>query len=725
MVNSLNTVDSEVDSTGSTDDPLEAFTDWANEPKVTDLKLDYEDARSDHSTQVSKIDYWLDALKIEGHAKHKKVVGKSAIVPKLIRKQAEWRYASLSEPFLSTDDVFNTAPVTYEDKKAAIQNGLVLNNQFNTKIQKVKFFDEYVRTCVDEGTVIVRVGWDFQEGEVEVPNFVPVPIEDPLAAQDMMNAMLLVQQDPEAAQQQIPEAMVEDVQASIEAGVPTELVQDGLKVEIQTIKNQPSIEVCNYNNVIIDPTCLGDLEKAGFIIYSYETSLAELERKGSYKNLDEINIENNTILGEPDHAGPEDNSFNFSDKPRKKFVAYEYWGFWDINNSGMVEPIKATWVGSTMIELIRNPFPDGKLPFVSVQYLPVRKSIYGEPDGELIEDNQQIIGAVTRGMIDIMARSANGQEGYAKGALDITNKRKRDRGDDYEFNPGTDPRTTFHMSTFPEIPQSAGLMLQLQNNEAESISGVKAFSQAGITGQALGDNATGIRSALDATAKRELGILRRLAQGVMQIGRKITSMNGEFLSEEEVIRITNEEFVVIKRDDLDGDIDISLSISTAEADNDKASELSFMLQTMGPNSDPELAIMIQAEIARLRKMPGLAKKLDDWQPAPPDPIEVQKAELEVELLRAQIANENAKANENNANANLDNAKARTEGSNADKTDLDYIEQESGVNQERELQKAGAQARANMGLEAVKHRFNMREKGADVALEQLKSVATSK
>jgi len=674
----------------------EIFTNWANEPKVSDLKQDYEEARSDHATQVSKIDYWLDSLNVEGHARPKKVTGKSQVQPKLIRKQAEWRYASLSEPFLSTDDVFNAEPVTFEDKKAAIQNGLVLNNQFNTKIQKVKFFDEYVRACVDEGTVIVRVGWDFTEGEVEVPNFVPVPIEDPAAAQAMMQAIAAIQQDPAAAEQ-LPEAMMEDIEASIEAGVPTEMIQDGLKVVMETIKNQPSVEVCNYNNVIIDPTCLGDLEKANFVIYSFETSLSELERDGKYKNLDYINIENNTILGEPDHAGPEDNSFNFTDKPRKKFVAYEYWGFWDINGEGLVEPIKATWVGSTMIELIRNPFPDGKLPFVSVQYLPVRKSIYGEPDGELIEDNQKIIGAVTRGMIDIMARSANGQEGYAKGTLDITNRRKRDRGDDYEFNPGTDPRAAFHMSTYPEIPNSAGLMLQLQNNEAESISGVKAFSQGGITGQALGENATGIRSAMDAVSKRELGILRRLAEGVKQIGRKITSMNSEFLSDEEIIRITNEEFVPVKRDDLDGDIDISLSISTAEADNDKAKELAFMLQTMGPNADPEMAFMIQAEIARLRNMPELAKKLDNWQPPPPDPLEVAKAELEVELLRAQIQNELAKANENNANANLDNAKARTESSNADKTDLDFVEQESGVTQERDLEKVGEQSRAQAQL----------------------------
>ncbi len=94
--------------------------------------------------------------------------GRSKLVPKLVRKQAEWRYAALSEPFLSTDDLFNTAPATFEDKASAEQNGLVLNYQINCRIDKVKFIDEYVRTAVDEGTVVVRVGWEVEEDNRKV-----------------------------------------------------------------------------------------------------------------------------------------------------------------------------------------------------------------------------------------------------------------------------------------------------------------------------------------------------------------------------------------------------------------------------------------------------------------------------------------------------------------------------------------------------------------------------
>ena len=718
-------IDETQDIIPGTDSEEKKFTDWTNPPSVRNLKQDLSDAKPEHDSHVTKVNGWLDNLNITGSAKIEKKKGRSSMVPKLIRKQAEWRYASLSEPFLSTDDVFNTDPITAEDKEASVQNGLVLNNQFNTKIDKVAFIDEYVRAAVDEGTVVCRTGWNYEDEqiEVEVDDFTYEASNDPALREEHFRLAQLLEQSPFGFYQTTPPEMQEAHKRSMIAKVPMAPVHIGshIETEIKIIQNHPTVEVCNYNNLVIDPSCNGDLSKAKFIIYSFETSISELKKDKkakNYKNLDQVKISNsNSPLTEPDFDSGEISSFNFSDEPRKKFVAHEYWGFWDIEDDGTVEPIVATWVGDTMIRLEENPFPDQELPFVSVQYLPVRKSIYGEPDGELLEDNQKIIGAVTRGMIDIMGRSANGQQGTRKDALDVTNKRKFDRGLDYEFNSQVDPKHAFHMHTYPEIPRSAHEMLQMQNAEAESLTGVKAFSQ-GITGNALGDSVGGIKSAMDATAKRELGILRRLAEGVKQIGRKFISMNAEFLSEEETIRITNDEFVTIRRDDLAGKIDVTLTISTAEADNDKARELAFMIQTLGPSADQGIVRIIQADIARLRKMPALAKKIEEYEPQP-DPLMIEKQKLEIELLKAQIYNETAKGNENNANANLDNAKAQTEGSKArhlnstaDKSDLDFVEQETGTTQERDLQKAGAQADANKELEAVKHIFNMREKAND-------------
>lgn len=684
------------------------LTDWKKEPTVADLKIDLEESRSHHADQVGKIEEWLDNLHGTGKAKVNAGKNNSSIVPKLIRKQAEWRYPALSEPFLSTSNLFNVKPVTWEDKKAALQNGLILNSQFNTQLDKVNFIDEYVRTAVDEGTVILRTGWDYQEEEytVEVPD-VEYFFNDELAPTHEHLATLKAE-NPDAYSSISPE-MQQAHEMAVEYGRPVEAVIKGVKPEKRTrvLVNKPTVEVCDFRNVVIDPTCKGDIDKAGFVIYSFESSLSELKRDGKYHNLEHINLETNSILGTPDHTSDSGTkNFNFADKARKKFVVHEYWGFRDIDDSGVVQPIVAAWVGDVLIRMELNPYPDQKLPFIVVPYLPVRKSTHGEPDGALLEDNQKIIGAVTRGMIDIMGKSANGQTGMRKDMLDVANKRKFEKGLDYEFNANVDPSMGVYMHKYPEIPQSAQFMLQMQNMEAESLTGVRAFYQ-GIHSSSLGEVATGIRGALDAASKREMAILRRLSTGIIKLGRKIIAMNQAWLSEEEVIRITEEEFVPVRRDDLAGNIDLELSISTAEEDNNKAQELAFMLQTMGNNMNPDMSRLILADIARLRKMPDLAKQIEEYQPQP-DPLAEKQAQLQVALMEAELQEKQSVIQLNMAKIDTERAKAENLRSDADLKDLKFVEQESGVEQERDLQKQGAQAAAQARTKILDHQLRQRE-----------------
>ena len=705
----------------------QSLTNWKNPPKLGDLKKDLLDAKPAHDTQKALVKTWLDNLNVEGNAKVKTAKGNSSIVPKLIRKQAEWRYPALSDPFLSTDDIFNVYPVSWEDKKAATQNQMLLNHQFNNKIDKVQFIDDYVRTAVDEGTVIVRVGWEFEEEEY-VADFPEVqyqinPEMGPMHEQ--LEQMRI--ESPATYELDVPEEMRTAHEMTMEQGVPVEPVILGYKNEkrTRTVKNHPTVEVCNVNNVIIDPSCNGKIEDASFVIYSFESSLSKLKKDSKYKNLDKIQVEGNSILNEPDHTPSNDSNFNFNDKPRQLFVVYEYWGYWDIDGRGTVTPIVVTWVGNTIIRMEENPFPDKLLPFITVPYLPKRREVYGEPDGALLEDNQKIIGAVTRGMIDIMGKSANGQTGIRKDMLDTTNRRKFENGQDYEFNMTVDPRVGIFMHTYPEIPNSAQFMLQMQNMEAESLTGVRAFSS-GVSGQALGDTAASFRGALDAASKRELAILRRLSNGMVKIGRKIISMNSEFLSEKEVVRVTNEEFQIVRRDDLAGQFDLKLSISTAEEDNNKAQELSFMLQTMGNNMDPTMSQMILADVAKLRKMPDLAKKIEAYQPQP-DPMAQKKMELEIQLLEAQLQNEMAQSQERQANAQLNMAKVGTEQvkagniqSDTDLKNLDFVEQESGVKQERAKELHGEQARSQAQLKLMDRQFQKEDNKLDLVKEYIKS-----
>lgn len=681
---------------------------WSNAPSARDLKKDFEAAREAHSDVKTRVQGYLDNLNITGSALLKDIPkGHSRIQPQLIRKQAEWRYAPLSEPFLATDDLFSADPRTWEDKQAAKENSLVLNKQFSIDINKQLFIDEYVRTAVDEGTVIVKLAWEYEDTTeiVSVPDEVEYT-PNPEMAQLHQELHAMMEENPTGFESEVPEELRLAHEYSMSTGTPHEatIISYAEEEQVKVLLNRPSLEVCDYRNVIIDPSCKNDLDKAKFIIYSFETSMADLRKEGDrYTNLENINVEGNSPLSDPDHENQNDPNFNFDDKERKRLIAYEYWGFRDIDDSGTLAPIVATWVGDTLIQLGENPFPDRKLPFVVVPLLPLKKSVYGEPDGALLKDNQAIIGAVTRGMIDVMGRSANGQMGSRKDALDTVNRRRFEQGKDYEFNAGVDPRLAFYMHTYPEIPNSAQFMLQQQNVEAESMSGVKAFST-GINSDALGDVATGINGALGAAGMRETNILRRLASGLVRIGRKVISMNQEFLEDEEIIRITNEKYVAIRRDDLGGKFDLHMDISSAEEDNVKAQELAFMLQTMGPNADRGIVNMVLADIARLRKMPALAERIATFEPQP-DPVQEQIAQLEIQKLQAEITKLEAETAENYAEAELDRARARKESSEADLKDLDFVEQESGVKQERQKELQGEQAKSNMAYKAFEHELD--------------------
>ena len=707
------------ESMNENEEPMK-LTNWAKEPKVADLRKDLLEAESAHSTAVTKINRYLDNLYVRNESAPKKVAGRSSVQPKLIRKQAEWRYAALSEPFLSTDDLFNIDPIANDDVEAARQNQMVLNNQINTKINKVKFIGDYIRSAVNTGTVICRTGWVLEEEKYEEEEavFEYITSNDPNDAAAIEELVAIAQNNPEQFQNEVSEEWKQALQLTMQEGVPVIPNQTGTRMvtKTKTIRNHPTVEVCNYKHVIIDPTAKGDIDKASFVIFKYATSLSELKKKNKYKNLDLINKEDTDYLSATD-MDFENSTFKFSDKARQQLVCHEYWGFWDIDGQGITKPIVATFVGKIMIGLEENPFPDKALPFVLVPYLPVVDENYGEPDGELLEDNQRIIGAVTRGMIDIMGRSANGQIGYAKGTLDAVNTKRFKQGQDYEFNPGISPDMSFYLHKFPEIPQSAYNMISMQNADAEAITGVKSF-HGGISGQALGNTATGVRSALDATSKRDLEILRRLAKGIEDVGRKMVAMNGVWLSDVEVIRITNEEFVPVRRDDLAGNFDLKLTISTAEVDNQKAEELAFMIQTLGNTVDFGITKKLLAEAARLRKMPKLAMEIEQYEPQP-DPLQVEKAQLENELLRAQIAESQANAQAAMATIGLTGSKSQSEmakakkySSEADKADLDFVEQETGTSHERDKDLMMSQESLKTQRELLKERAKEKEKAKE-------------
>ena len=616
------------------------LTQWSNEPTCQDLKNDYEKSSSFHEEYKRKLLQYAEDR--EGGKKITARPGKSTARPKVVRKNAEWKYPKLEDPFLNTEDMFEIRPRTWEDTKAAEQNALLLNYQWSTKIPKVKLVNDVVRYLVDEGTVVVKTGWTVKEETVKVMQEEPVyagPEESIILMERAVNS---------------GEMTVEEFQARMSNGDPMQVGVKMVEVEVQKIvKNQPKYEVCNNANIIIDPTCEGNIEEANFIIHEYDTNIAELkaeeyykdpetgEVSGVYKNLSIIKYKDGELAYD-EHKSDAYNEFKFTDKARKKLTAYEYWGYWDINGDDTLTPIVATWVGDVLIRLEENPFPHKRLPFSIATYMPIKKEVMGEPDAELIRENQESIGKMTRAAHDITSEQAVGQEFIDETLFpSISVKQQYEKGNTVYYRAGMSPKNSIYKKDIAPVPPSIFNMIQWQQTEAESLTGTKAFS-GGISGDALGNSVGGIRSALDATSQRDLSILRRVSELFKDMARLTIAMNQAYLSEEEVIRVTNEEFVTIRRDDLAGEFDLKIDVSTPEKDEDTANKLNMLLQTNASSMDPSEARIYRAKIAKLWKQPDLAKSIETYEPQA-DPIQQQiqmmqleKAKLELSVLTKQI-----------------------------------------------------------------------------------------
>ena len=615
------------------------------------FKADLKNADQLQKEWLAKRDMWLNES--YGNPYGNEVDNKSKIVSKDIKKQIEWLIPSAADPFLSTSDVIKCTPITAEDTLSARQNELLLNTQFCRKFSRFNFINKAIRVLATEGTLVIQTGWDYEDKEVE-----------------------------------------EEVEIAIVDKYGNTIIRKEIQKVTKVIKNQPTAIVCRNEDIFIDPTCMDDMDKCQFIIHRYESDLSTLKADGRYKNLDKIDT--NSGGYDPDFDAQDKTEFKFEDKARKKVLVYEYWGNYDVNNDGITEQIVCAWVGDTIIRLEDNPYPDKKPPFIVVPFSSIPFQMYGEALAENIGDNQKVKTAITRGIIDNMAKSNNGQIGIRLGALDLANRKKFLQGKNFEFK-GTP--ADFWQGSFNQIPGSVFDMLQLMNNEIESQTGVNAFSK-GLTGNSLGSSATATRGMLDATALRRLHLVRNIAENLVKpLMRKWMAYNSEFLEEEEVVRVTNEEYVPVRRDDLEGKVDIDITISTYEEANARSQELGFMLQTLGNSIPFELTQLILSEIVKLGRMPELEKALREYKPQP-DPVqeqikqlEVQKLQLENNKLTAEIQDLSARAGENEVDmklkeykAQVEAAKARALHSKADLDDLAMLMKDEGYDEYLEEQR---------------------------------------
>ena len=674
-----------------TPETLDKPIDFKHKSNILELvQADYTTAKDYTAMRMSKIYQWRKEYDGMLYGNEKKRKQKSKFVSRDIRKHSAWLQSSLIDPFTSTPDIVRCFPANPASTKAAKASEVVLNAQFCRQFNRFNFISELVNILETDGTVVIKTGWEIQEEKRKVKYSYDTPLS--MLGQPLMEPLpeellqQLAQEDPQQAQM----AQLASTPMKDELGRPVLDHQEEIKEEIVPIINQPTAILCRNEDIFIDPTCLGDIEKAQFIIHRYSTDLSTLKADGRYENLEQLEIKDHYL----DAEYTRDESFYFRDKARQKIIVYEYWGNIDINNDGIVEPVIVAWVNNTLIRCEENPYPDKKPPFIVAPFLPEPFDVYGEPNASLLSSNQKLKTAIYRGILDNMANSNNGQMAIQSQAIDSVNKELMLKGENFEVR-GV-PNQVIHPITYGQLPNSVFNVLQALDSESTQLTGVNTFGQYQSSNRIGEDNAT--KGLLDGGNLRKLHIVKSISENAIKpLLRKWLEYDSWLLEDEQIFRLSGGEyFETIKRDDLYGRIDIDLTISTNEDNAVRINQLSFLMQTIGPNEDPNIRKMIMSEIMKLHKMPELATRIENYEPQP-DPLAEMAKQLQIEKLKAEIAELQANAGKIEQDGILKSAKAQAEGARAEETkartdniNLDYVQKQQGLDRLARMSELQAQ-----------------------------------
>lgn len=692
----LNAVDDELERTGINN----IDHGMAHPPLLSELKADFTAAEVDHISCMDKIYKWRQARANKTRTKSRK--GRSQYQSKLIRVHNEWTYSGLAEPFLAGPNLFHITGKDPENESRGVQNNILVNAQINTKLKKRRIIDKLTHILVDDGTVVLRSSWNKEQRVVEreEPTYDFVPLtekDDPNLVQTIVegirNPQLLESED-------VPIELKLAVSYTNRTGELHQAIQSGTKIvqDVEITKNAPDISVFNYDNFYPDPNCHGDMSEAQFAVLKTLVSTSDMRKQPErYFNVDKITKTSTSQTSVTTTNDPTDTSresvivHDFKDKARRLHEMYEYWGFYDYTGTGVATAFIMSWIGDVVVRLEKMPLTEVGIPFELIQYMPDFSSNIGEPDAELISGEQATIGALTRGVIDVFAKSANGQKAVRANTLSPINEKRFLNNQDFKFQSTLqDPRSLFHVFQYPDVPSSVFNFMNHQQRSAEYLSGTQPF---GAEGMAKSQSVSGMQNVLDSSTKRKSAILRRIGEGLETMCRHIIAMNAEYLTEVEIVKITDNEYVEIDPEDLRGNFDVTIKVSTPEKDEAQVQKLTMLMQTNGPSTDPRLTQLVQSEIMELMGNHNLAEVVREYVPKP-DPVAERIAELNQKLLEAQIENELGKAYENQSNGDFDQARVHTEAAKAMKLkaeaealDLDFVEKSTGVHQARSVQLA--------------------------------------
>ena len=640
------------------------------------VQHDLQEARWFHDTQVDTVAKWIDEYNGESYGNE--VQGRSSLVWKLIKKQGESLISNIAKPFMGNYDIVSLDPITDADVYKTKINEKLINHFWRKEFNPVNFIKTVSRVAVQEGTAFIRVGWDYDYRERRQTIPLEAFTEEMAQRLGSRGAEFLDNAD----------------------GTITIIVR-------RIIKNAPTAKVVKTEDIYFDPTA-ERWEDVKYLIYEMRVSPSDIKADAIYddaavkKLLKIVEQNDDKYTSGSDIHNYNETDATFKDKPRKKIKLYEYWGYYDMDDDGHVEPVVCTMAqygdDNVILRMEKNPFPFAKIPFVCIPLYETPYKIYGRALADVISDEQKLSTSITRGIIDNMAESNNGTKFFKKGALDSVNYNRLKRHEKYvEINTTGSVNTAIQDGNFNQLPASVYTMLGMLDQQAEALTGISKMMQ-GIPGSEIKSSTSNFSAMMSQSQIRLLDVTTNITSGLKDMFRMWVSMSTKYLDNPEIERITGLDIPQLKQmetqrlaqefgienlpedtamkammlvadevndmfDRTDLKYDIKMKIGTDGLKQIKVQNINMLIQQAGPLIQtgavpPEAIKLLIADLSEQLDRPDVAQMILQYQPPGPSQEEQQAAQLQLAQMEANVQKDKALAA--NAMARTQNVAAKTQ-----------------------------------------------------------------
>lgn len=293
-----------------------------------------------------------------------------------------------------------------------------------------------------------------------------------------------------------------------------------------------------------------------------------------------------------DEATPLDGAASF-DPSRIMHWVYEVYGRYDIDGDGVSEHRIMTVIGDEIVANQENPLE--RAPFAVVTPYPGMYQLQGISIDDMIGEIQDIKTALVRQMLLNIANNNDrgafvDQDSVNPDDLAADKKYKR-------FTSRDGKRAADIIQYEPEAPMSNLTMPFMEWLDAvkENRTGVTKYNQ-GLDSKSLNKTATGITAIMGAANQRVEMIARMFAEtGVVDLFRILVEMNSMYMDQEQVIRLTQDKYLMVRPDDLRGEYDLDIAAGIGAGQQQEAvqnmmlllSQIYPAIATLGVPPSPE------------------------------------------------------------------------------------------------------------------------------------------